>query len=1107
MTNQSSETSAPILAPEVGQAVRVRNRLATVLSVQPYDSHDEEGRLNLVEVEYLDDCRHPENDLLLWEAETTASVLGTTSLPRVDQFSPDSPSSLHSFVNSNRWTRLNRLRPNREIENEPILGIWNSAIQVHPYQLEPVLAALRMPRVSLLLADGVGLGKTIQSGLVLEELLLRRRIRRVLVISPAMLQRQWKYELRRKFNLDFEIIDSDSTFQLRRRLGIDTNPWKAFPRVITSMDYLRLPDILQQFLQASGEGRDQTPSNGHESPHASWDLLIVDEAHNFAPQGGNRASQRTRMLREIRFLFEHRIFLTATPHNGKTVCFTGLLELLDPVRFQMSVEMRDRDHQNLNEIRIRRLKPDINKHSLRPPFAEELPPRELPVHLEDKEQALFKALRQYRDKGQAVFEEHYNPTERWVSSFIFSLLTKRLLSCPYSFARTWWRHLGDGETEEETQKLFDLAKASSEKVDEGIKSDDEKSLAEEDAARHGGSWMRNKEEAIRNLQASVTTALENYGFGRKLIEDENNVQQAARILDSKTAELVKWVKENLFDSSGHLRDDERLIIFTEYKETLEYIDQIFRDEGFDDNTMRHLYGGMTAREFESVQHEFEDPNAEVRLLLATDAASEGINMQECCRWIIHYDIPWSPSKILQRNGRVSRHGQIRDVQVHYFRCDQVEDSEFLAKIAKKVQQVEEDLGSVERVFDIALQDHLKGRKTTDEELDRKIAHQREKDLTRKDLGLTTGDQIESSAQRAQELLESTQDRLGISPESLIRILRSAIEIEGQGSLDEIDGRPGFFRLHPPPRWENLVQETMTVGSRQDRMELVFDNAHVEEEVSGRRRLRLKKHQVLMRLGHPVMRQAMSTLSRQLHDPSGNSPIRRWSISAIHRTGFDALLVFHYTLTAINQLREPLHDEVQTKVFRIDGNRLIEVENQFADSVLHEEFLRLGSSDRLEEWTRTIRSKWSSYQSELERIMADLEENTLRDYEAIAKTALANERKTVDQGYRHRLKELSERSREKELRKVVEALLDEQVEAMQATLFPELKEDAEKRRADLEHQVNILKRDVEMTRERIERERKNRKEVVLPRRFTIEHFRALPLAVEFVVPAVAEDLKR
>ena len=147
----------------------------------------------------------------------------------MDENRPDSPDVLLAFVNAHRWTRLNRLREGDGIENEPLLGVWNSAIQVHPYQLEPVLRALQMPRVSLLLADGVGLGKTIQCGLVTEELLLRRRIRRILIICPAMLQRQWKYEMKRKFNLDFEIIDSDSTFQLRRRLGIDTNPWKAYP--------------------------------------------------------------------------------------------------------------------------------------------------------------------------------------------------------------------------------------------------------------------------------------------------------------------------------------------------------------------------------------------------------------------------------------------------------------------------------------------------------------------------------------------------------------------------------------------------------------------------------------------------------------------------------------------------------------------------------------------------------------------------------------------------------------------------------------------------------------------------------------------------------------
>ncbi len=130
----------------------------------------------------------------------------------------------------------------------------------------------------------------------------------------------------------------------------------------------------------------------------------MDEAHHFAPQSGGRASQRTRMLREIRFLFEHRIFASATPHNGKTVCFTGLLELLDPIRFQMTVQMDAKDRESLAEVRVRRLKDDINRQSLRPPFADQLPPVELRVNLSSQEAGLYAALREYRIQGHRLFE-------------------------------------------------------------------------------------------------------------------------------------------------------------------------------------------------------------------------------------------------------------------------------------------------------------------------------------------------------------------------------------------------------------------------------------------------------------------------------------------------------------------------------------------------------------------------------------------------------------------------------------------------------------------------------------------------------------------------------
>ncbi|HAV34477.1 MAG TPA: hypothetical protein DCX79_20955 [Planctomycetaceae bacterium] len=1091
--------------PEVGQAVRVRNRLATVRAVEPWEGRSTSGRFHIVDLEYLDDFRYPETEQLLWEVEATAEPLGKTTLPAVDANRPDRPDALQAFVNSHRWTRLNRLHREDTVNDEPLLGVWNSAIQVHPYQLEPVIRALSMPRVSLLLADGVGLGKTIQSGLVLEELLLRRRIRRILVVCPAMLQRQWRLELRRRFNLDFQVIDSESTFQLRRQLGIDTNPWKAFPRVITSMDYLRMPDVLQQFLQASGADAE---SDGRPLAHAPWDLLIVDECHHFAPQSGSRASQRTRMLREIRFLFEHRIFASATPHNGKTVSFTGLLELLDPIRFQMSVEMSDSDKANLSEVRIRRLKEDINRQFLRPPFAEQLPPVELPLRLAATESAMYEALREYRKQGQAALAKA-TPGERWLGQFIHSLLTKRLLSCPYAFARTWWRHVEDDDRTE-VKGLFDMARVSAERAEEQTKSDDERSVLEEDAARYSGAWLRSHAGALQNSQKKIRQALEALGYDRKTSEDTDKLAALARKSDSKTEALVTWIRQHLFDAHGRLRDDERLIVFTEYKETLFFLEQRLLQEGFSKNSLRLLFGGMNPDEFEQVKSEFEDPNAAVRLLLATDAASEGINMQECCRWVIHYDIPWSPSKIVQRNGRVSRHGQVREVSVHYFRSNEDADLDFLAYVAGKVSTIQDDLGSVERIFDAAIQRHFEGNRIERQQMDRFVEERRMQSPERTELGHAALKDINELSKRARELLAATESRLGISPEALADILRAAITVEGQGSLEQIPGRLGFYRLKPPARWEGLARQTLTVGSRTDRMELCFDATLLEEEHSGRRVMRIKKHQVLLRLGHPIMRQAMATLCRQLHDPAGHGAVFRWSLAAIHRTGFEALILFHYTVTAINELREPLHDEVLSTVLRIDGDSLTPVDSELQRLILASELLPVSSTARRDDWVRTIRGHWFQHRSKLEEFLKQQEIAIRSDLDTRAVAALKRETDAARESYRYRLRELQDRSREQELTKLASALAQEQSEALRPSLFEEIQEEAKVRVQDIEEQMAVLRQDVDRTRELLTRERDHRLKVVLPKRFKIiegaQGVRVLPLALTYLIPAMVEDLQ-
>ena len=359
-----------------------------------------------------------------------------------------------------------------------------------------------------------------------------------------------------------------------------------------------------------------------------------------------------------------------------------------------------------------------------------------------------------------------------MGEFVYSLLTKRLLSCPYAFARTWWRHLEESD-DAENVTLFDMARVSAERAEEQVRSDDEKTVLEEDAARYAGTWFRRQGQTEEEPLNKVNKALEALGLGRKSVEDEGKLTALARKSDSKTEALVQWIKKNLF-VGGKLRDDERLLIFTEYKEPLLFLEQRLLQEGFDKNTLRLLYGGMNLDDFEAVKSEFEDLAAAVRVLLATDAASEGINMQECCRWVIHYDVPWSPSKLQQRNGRVSRHGQVRDVSVFYFRCDQEEDLTFLLKVAKKVEQVRENLGSVERVFTAAIQRHFKGQTTSFDRLSEFVDQQIASSPEKNDLGQSSAADIANTDQRARELLESTETRLGISSQALIDILRTAV---------------------------------------------------------------------------------------------------------------------------------------------------------------------------------------------------------------------------------------------------------------------------------------------------------------------------------------------
>ncbi|RBL66735.1 helicase, partial [Pseudomonas sp. MWU13-2625] len=184
-----------------------------------------------------------------------------------------------------------------------------SGVEIEDYQLDPLARAIQMPRVNLLIADDVGLGKTIESGLVIQEMMLRHRARTVLVVCPSGIQIQWRDQMRDKFGLDFRIVDSELMKELRRTRGLNVNPWTHFPRLITSIDFLKRERPLRLMREA-------LPAPGQSIYPRRFDLLVVDEAHNVAPAGTGRYatdSQRTAAIRLLTPHFEHKLFLSATP--------------------------------------------------------------------------------------------------------------------------------------------------------------------------------------------------------------------------------------------------------------------------------------------------------------------------------------------------------------------------------------------------------------------------------------------------------------------------------------------------------------------------------------------------------------------------------------------------------------------------------------------------------------------------------------------------------------------------------------------------------------------------------------------------------------------------
>jgi len=506
----------------------------------------------------------------LWELELDRAVIGDETWRAIGSRGFDPPRLFAAYVNAIRWNCVTAT--DRTLFQSP----FRAGIRIDAYQLEPLRKALRLPRVNIFIADDVGLGKTIEAGLIAIELLLRRRIRDVVVACPASMLPQWKDELESRFGLTFEILDRDYVERIREERGFGVNPWTTFPRFLVSHRLLI----------------DET----YTAPLRDWldnlrpgSLLILDEAHHAAPSSGAKYaidSKITRAIRDLAPRFEHRLFLSATPHNGHSNSFSALLEILDSQRFCRGVKVLK---SNLDDTMVRRLKDDVRE------IAGGFPKRcVVQVDLKNlpndaPELALSRLLNEYRDV-RARRVEGASKRKQAEAGLLISGLQQRLLSSVEAFAKTLRVHRRSMERVWEREQATTPAAAPVETAKSQLSLLAGSFDGDDDRAELGEDELNALEDAAFESSTESTAGnrtLADRNTEKRLLDEMEAVAEQARGLpDARIRYLIDWIQQKMCPGArvpgakppqpDAPWTDLRVLIFTEYEDTKRYLVNMLR---------------------------------------------------------------------------------------------------------------------------------------------------------------------------------------------------------------------------------------------------------------------------------------------------------------------------------------------------------------------------------------------------------------------------------------------------------------------------------------------------------------------------------------------------
>lgn len=755
--------------PELGQIVTVRSRQYVVEEIIPSPTGDTRVRLAC-----LNDDAQGNVLEVFWQRELDGQILGAASWEQVTQRGFDQARQFSAYLHALRWNCVTSTEP--KLFQAP----YRAGIEVKSYQLEPLRKALKMPRVNLFIADDVGLGKTIEAGLILRELLLRQKVKSVVISCPPSVVDQWKDEMESRFGLTFIIFDRDFVATQRRERGYGINPWKTHNRFIISHALLRdevyaapLRDWLGVFAPGS--------------------LLILDEAHNAAPASSSRYavdSHLTRTIRDIAPRFEHRLFLSATPHNGHSNSFAALLEILDPQRFCRGVPVRSK--KLLDAVMVRRLKQDLREINnadfpLRVvcPILIEGLPEDAP------ELRLAELLQVYRLCREERLKSASRSTQA-TSMLVITSLQKRLLSSIEAFASTLKRHRRGIETQAQrtpsAPETYSLLWQAPGADDERAELDEQDVLTEELAQMERASGLGSEGITAQELA---------------LLNQMTEIAEASRSqAESKVKKLGEWIQVHLcpdLGTPGASWRPKRVLIFTEYADTKRYLEQQLQAliAGSDQAEQRigSFHGGMSEDSRRLVKEAFNrDPEHHpLRILIATDAAREGVNLQNYCADLFHYDVPWNPSRMEQRNGRIDRKLQREpEVRCYYFVLPQRPEDRVMDVLVQKTQRIQAELGSlslvVEKNFSKLLEQGI--RRTEIERLGTAINHIDQAQETDRRGAIQSEleairlrqDKLRQQQQELERMLLESQQWLGLDERHFREALSVSLELMGAKPL-------------------------------------------------------------------------------------------------------------------------------------------------------------------------------------------------------------------------------------------------------------------------------------------------------------------------------------